>query len=266
MRIEPEEETGKKKASILFGAGWEDDSLEVLWRDPRRAFCRLWRGDADEGRYAFIPIRSDAEHPILESVNRLAHEFQLREYLDSTWGLRPSAFVRDRGQTLLLVEYMGGPRSLYPPAHGDRTISPIRSCPVGRAPSAPRTRAHSQGHQPANVLADAKTGHVWLTGFGIASRLPRERQSPEPPEFIEGTLAYLAATVVRQAKTSGEVGGCPFRRGSLFILGMGTASKGAANRDLVFLSQSWSRCPTEKWVRAILEGVWTRVSATLHES
>jgi len=72
--------------------------------------------------------------------------------------------------------------------------------------------------------------------------------------------------VVRQAKTSGEVGGCPFRRGSLFILQLGSASKGAANRDLVFLSQSWSRCPAEKWVPALLGGVWTRVSATLHES
>jgi hypothetical protein len=75
----------------------------------------------------------------------------------------------------------------------------------------------------------------------------------------------FAPTVVREAKTSGEVGGCPFRKGSLFILGLETASKGAANRDLLFLSQSWSRCPAEKWVPALLEGVWTRVSATLHE-
>src|SRR6202041_907906 len=29
-------------------------------------------------------------------------------------------------------------------------------------------------------------------GFGIASQLPRERQSPEPPEFIAGTRAYMA--------------------------------------------------------------------------
>ena len=73
---------------------------------------------------------------------------------------------------------------------------------------------------------------------------------------------FTVTNVVRQAKTSGEVGGCPFRRGSLFILGLGSASKGAANRDLVFLSQSWSRCPAEKWVPALLGGVWTRVSAT----
>ena len=31
-----------------------------------------------------------------------------------------------------------------------------------------------------------------LTGFGIASRLSRERQAPEPPEIIAGTLAYMA--------------------------------------------------------------------------
>ena len=46
--------------------------------------------------------------------------------------------------------------------------------------------------KPANILVDSASGAVWLTGFGIASRLPRERQSPEPPEVIAGTLAYMA--------------------------------------------------------------------------
>ncbi len=55
---------------------------------------------------------------------------------------------------------------------------------------------HGQGliHKdvkPANALVD-EAGHVWLTGFGIASRLPRERQAPVPPEIIAGTFAYLA--------------------------------------------------------------------------
>ena len=72
----------------------------------------------------------------------------------------------------------------------------------------------------------------------------------------------FAPTVLRKAKTAGELGGCPFRKGSLFILGLPSASKGAANRDIVFLNQSWSRCPAEKWVPSLLEGVWMRVSAT----
>jgi len=41
------------------------------------------------------------------------------------------------------------------------------------------------------VLVD-DTGNAWLTGFGIASRLPHERQSPVPLEIITGTLAYMA--------------------------------------------------------------------------
>src|SRR5207253_3597806 len=46
--------------------------------------------------------------------------------------------------------------------------------------------------KPANVLVNTATGQARLMGFGIASRLPRERQAPEPPEFIAGTLAYMA--------------------------------------------------------------------------
>src|SRR2546428_6450725 len=56
---------------------------------------------------------------------------------------------------------------------------------------------HAQGiiHKdikPANLLVDTATGRVWLMGFGIASQLRRERQAPEPPEVIAGTLPYMA--------------------------------------------------------------------------
>jgi hypothetical protein len=90
---------------------------------------------------------------------------------------------------------------------------------------------------------------------------PARRSSITTDAAVDECL-FAPATVVRQAKTSGEVGGCPFKRGTLFILGLGVASQGAANRDLVFLNESWSRCPAEKWVPGLLEGVWRRVSAS----
>src|SRR5262249_34878683 len=46
--------------------------------------------------------------------------------------------------------------------------------------------------KPSHVLVNAETGQVWLTGFGIASRLLGERQALEPAETIAGTLAYMA--------------------------------------------------------------------------
>jgi PAS domain S-box-containing protein len=46
--------------------------------------------------------------------------------------------------------------------------------------------------KPAHVLVNRANGQVRLTGFGLTSRLPRERQAPSPPEFVAGTLAYMA--------------------------------------------------------------------------
>jgi len=120
----------------------------------------------------------------------------------------------------------------------------------------------------AGVIAMIAARQLIVDGLHKIRQLaadPALRSSITTDAAVDECL-FAPTTVVRQAKTSGEVGGCPFRRGSLFILGLGSASKGAANRDLVFLSQSWSRCPAEKWVPALLEGVWTRVSATLLES
>ena len=35
--------------------------------------------------------------------------------------------------------------------------------------------------KPSNVLVNCSTGHAWLTGFGIASCLPREHHRPTLP-------------------------------------------------------------------------------------
>jgi hypothetical protein len=96
------------KTSVLFGAGWENNSVEVLWRDAGRVFCRLCRNDTEGERHAFIPIPPGVEHLTLESINRLTCEHELKNYLETTWALRPLELVRDRGQTMLVVNYTGG--------------------------------------------------------------------------------------------------------------------------------------------------------------
>ena len=70
-------------------------------------------------------------------------------------------------------------------------------CILRSAPPWRWAKLHERGlvHKdikPVNLLVNHNTGSVKLTGFGIASRLPRERQAPAPPEFIAGTLAYMA--------------------------------------------------------------------------
>jgi serine/threonine protein kinase len=71
-----------------------------------------------------------------------------------------------------------------------------RFLPLAVAITAAVKQVHQGGRvhkdiKPDNILV-SETGDVQLTGFDIASRLPRERQLPAPPEFIAGTLAYMA--------------------------------------------------------------------------
>ena len=188
----------------------------MLWEDAERAFCRLGRGDAEGHRHAFMPVLPDGEHPTIESINRLTHEYELRDYLDGAWAVQPVEFVREPGRTMLVVKYTGGEPL-------DRLIG--QPMEIGRflrlavGLSAALGRLHGGGliHKdikPANMLVDSETGRAWLTGFGIASRLPRERQSPEPPEFIAGTLAYMAP------EQTGRINRSVDSRSDLYSLGV----------------------------------------------
>jgi hypothetical protein len=71
---------------------------------------------------------------------------------------------------------------------------------------------------------------------------------------------FAPAVVLRQATGDGEVAGCPFKKGALFMLGLGQASKHGDQDDLIFMRNTWSQCPAEKWVPALLEGVWKRAT------
>ena len=135
-----------------------------------------------------------AEYPAPESLKRLEHEYSLREELDPAWAARPMAIARHWDRTVLVLEDPGGvplDQLLGQP------LDLAFSLRVAIGLSSAIDRLHQRGiiHKdikPANVLVDSVTGRCWLMGFGIASRLPRERQSAEPPEFVAGTLAYMA--------------------------------------------------------------------------
>jgi len=96
------------QASALFGAGWEHESVEVRWQQAGRAFCRLGRDGPAGNTHAFTPLVSDSKHPTVESINRLTREYELKESLAAEWALRPVELVRERGRTMLVVEYVAG--------------------------------------------------------------------------------------------------------------------------------------------------------------
>ncbi len=67
-------------------------------------------------------------------------------------------------------------------------------------------------------------------------------------------------SVFRQATAAGELHGHRFSHGSLFVLNIGEAAKLDETKALVFMRDSWSSCPAEQWIPAMLEGVWLRAN------
>ncbi|HEV2730910.1 MAG TPA: AAA family ATPase, partial [Terriglobales bacterium] len=114
--------------------------------------------------------------------------------MDARWAARPIAMARHWDRTVLVMEDPGGvplDRLL------DQPLNLAFSLRLAISLSSAIGHLHQRGiiHKdikPAHVLVNSDTGQCWLRGFGIASRLPRERQAPESPEFIAGTLAYMA--------------------------------------------------------------------------
>jgi PAS domain S-box-containing protein len=169
----------------------------VLEAVRKGADFTLYRGRQRGSQSPVLAIALSAEQPSPESLRRLEHEYSLATELDPAWSAKPLALTRHEGRTVLVLEDPGGePLDLILERNKGQplNLTPFLRIAIGLAKAL--GQVHRQGllHKdikPANVLVD-DAGNAWVTGFGIASRLPRERQAPAPPEIIAGTLAYMA--------------------------------------------------------------------------
>jgi serine/threonine protein kinase len=168
-----------------------DSSRQILWNDGDRVFCREWRAAAEGGQKSVVTVFPAAERPSPESIARLGLEHGLKDYLDSSWALRPVELTQQGGRTMLVLEDPGGePLACEIGSPFEIGMFLRLAIPISTAVA----RLHESGliHKdvkPSNIFVHPAANQVWLTGFGIASPTPRERQLPAPPEVIAGTFA-----------------------------------------------------------------------------
>jgi PAS domain S-box-containing protein len=164
---------------------------ETLRADEELILSRA-RGDGEVS--TILVVAPVSEYPTLGSLARLEHEYSLRDELDSDWAARPLVLTQREGRTMLVLEDPGGePLDWFL----GQSMELGRFLRLAINLAAGLGKLHQRGliHKdikPANILVDSATHKAWFTGFGIASRLPRECQAAEPPEVIAGTLAYMA--------------------------------------------------------------------------
>src|SRR5712691_10596904 len=184
------------EAPLKLGTIIVELSQYVLEAHRRDEEFVLYRGEHSNqpGSPSVFLLAPASMQPALETLRKIEYEYSLRDELDSAWAVRSLALSEHRGQMTLVLEDPGG-ETLDRFLPGPMELTGFLRIAVGIATALSRLHEKELIHKdvkPANLLVNPATGQARLMGFGIASRLPRERQAPEPPEFIAGTLAYMA--------------------------------------------------------------------------
>ncbi|SCK08414.1 Predicted ATPase [Variovorax sp. HW608] len=173
-------------------------SLQDAW--PRVTVLRrdgefvLSRRAAERDADTVLVLEAASDQPAPRSVKRLKDEFALSESLDPRWAAKPITLTQERGRSLLVLSDPGG-EPLSGLLRRPWNTGDFLRAAIGMAVTLGRVHAQGLIHKdvkPDHFLIDLATGEGWLTGFGIASRLTRERQAPDLPETIAGSLAYMA--------------------------------------------------------------------------
>src|SRR5580698_3831522 len=157
----------------------------------------LYRGRQSGNPSPVLVVALTGEQPSPQSLRRLEHEYSLSAELDPVWAAQPLMLTRYEGRTILVLKDPGGEPldRILERGHGKPLdLTRVLRIAIGLTRALGHVHRHGLIHKdmkPENMLVD-DADRVWLTGFGIASRLPRERQVPAPTETIWGTLAYMA--------------------------------------------------------------------------
>jgi predicted ATPase/signal transduction histidine kinase/CheY-like chemotaxis protein len=184
-------DSGWQKATLEFS----DATQQRLRDDGEFGLYRTrYRRSADEELRPALVVVPLREHTAPRSLRRMEHEYSLRAELDPAWAVRPLVLATHQNRPALVLEDPGG-EPLDALVGTPMELRQFLRFAIGLAVALGRVHRSGLIHKdirPANAFVDPATGRAWLTGFGIASRLQRERQSPDPPEILAGALAYMA--------------------------------------------------------------------------
>ena len=184
------------------------DGLQILCADSERVFCREWRPDADGNLRPVLLVSPAAEHAIPAILDRLAHEYELKDELEGGWAIRPLELVREDGRTVLVLEDPGG-EPLERRLGSPMDVGNFLRVAIGSAAAVGKLHRRGLVHKdikPGNIVVSHADSDVRLTGFGVASRLPSSTTSNSAANDWRARNACQACSVAGNRRSSLNAG------------------------------------------------------------
>ncbi|MFN6563754.1 MAG: AAA family ATPase [Nostoc sp. ChiSLP01] len=155
----------------------------------------IYRGRREADNTSVIVKTLVDEHPLLENIARLRHEYQIIESLQIPGIVKPYELKNYQHGLALVLEDIPG--SLLKEAIATQTMSLISFLKIAINLAHTLGELHAQqiihkDIKPHNIIINPDSGEVKLIDFSISSRLDKENPSLSNPNLLEGTLAYMS--------------------------------------------------------------------------
>ncbi len=165
---------------------------EQLYRGDRTSVYRATA--AVDGRSVIIKLLHQT-YPSFNDLLQFRHQYTLATNLQIPNVVRPIS-LQTYGNSYLLIVEDSGSISLQQYCRG-RALSVGETLTIAIAIAAILQDLHQatvvhKDIKPANILIQPQSHQIQLIDLSISSLLPKETPALKPPNWIEGTLAYLA--------------------------------------------------------------------------
>ncbi len=192
------------------------DSYTITETLSKNSIVTLYRGVRRKDNVPVIIKTLSTETPAPVEIERLRHEYEITQGLDSPFLLKPHELDRQKTRVRLIMEdFDGKPLSglLGRPLETGRFLEIAPQLAAALADIHRQEIVHKD-LKPDNILIQSRTGAVKLTGFGIAARLVHAPAPPPSVNLIEGSLAYMSP------EQTGRVNRGVDHRSDLYSLGV----------------------------------------------
>ncbi|MBW4540621.1 MAG: AAA family ATPase [Myxacorys chilensis ATA2-1-KO14] len=164
---------------------------EVLYEGANTV---IYRASKEPERYSVVIKTLRSEHPTIEELTRLKHEFKILQSLNIDGVIKPLALENHQnGLALILSDFKG--ESLAKSLAGQPLeLSCFLQVAIQLASTLAQLHQNNIIHKDINshnIIINSRK-QVQIIDFSIASYLSRENQTSNPSDLLEGTLAYMS--------------------------------------------------------------------------